>query len=259
VMTEACCPPGSTPYLEASHTEKGSIEDADGVQLYFAPALGASTKALLLLPDVWGWNSGRIRAVADALAGEGYLVAVPKILTPCVGEGTDGDALPPEGVFSLDWIKNFPWPTQKPKVDKTLGFLRAKGATKIGVVGFCYGGHPACWASSENDDIVAGVVLHPSIQLEAFAFGGSVENLVKSVKCPFQIMPAGNDVPKWAEEGDYVSAFKQSAKGSEFVYHVFSEATHGWSIRGDVKDETVKRDVKIAMDEIKAFFAKHMA
>jgi dienelactone hydrolase len=99
----------------------------DSLIQYFAPVADpAPTKALLLCPDVWGWNGGRIRAVADAFAGEGYLVAVPKLLTPCMGEGTDGDALPPDGTFDMGWIKQFPWATQKPKVDAALNFLRSK-------------------------------------------------------------------------------------------------------------------------------------
>merc|ERR1719343_1072546 len=89
------------------------------------------------------------------------------------------------------WIKQFPWKVQKPKVDAVLDYIRAQGVTKIAVFGFCYGGHPACWASSENDDILCGVVFHPSMQLEQFAFGGDFQKLIRSVQAPFFIAPAG--------------------------------------------------------------------
>ena len=40
---------------------------------------------ILLVPDIWGWDSGRVRNIADHLAEAGYLVVVPKILQPtCV-------------------------------------------------------------------------------------------------------------------------------------------------------------------------------
>ena len=41
-----------------------------------------------------------LASVADGLAAEGYLVAVPKLLTPALDGGTDGDALPPDGAFN---------------------------------------------------------------------------------------------------------------------------------------------------------------
>jgi dienelactone hydrolase len=134
-----------------------------------------------------------------------------------------------------------------------------QGATTIGVMGFCYGGHPCCWASAENEDVVAGVVLHPSMQLEQFAFGGDCAALLQSVKCPFFLGPAGNDLPTWGDGGDFVNALKASAKGADFVYSLYPEMTHGWSVRGDVEDAAVKRDVEKVMGEAKAFFAKHMA
>ena len=67
-----------------------------------APVSGMPSAALLLCPDVWGWNGGRMRAIADSLAKEGYAVAVPKLLTPASNGGTDGDALSPTCEFSMD-------------------------------------------------------------------------------------------------------------------------------------------------------------
>ena len=140
-----------------------------------------------------------------------------------------------------------------------LAFLRSKGATKIGVMGFCYGGHPACWAASENEDVAAGVVLHPSMQLETFAFGGKCEELLSQVRCPFMLCPAGNDIPMWAVDGEFCQAFKQAPKGADFDHQLFREMAHGWSLRGDLSDDNVKRDVDSVMAAAKTFFAKHLA
>lgn len=113
----------------------------------------------------------------------GYLVLVPKLLTPAKNGGTDGDALAPDGTFDLDWMKLFPWPTQQPKMAAALSYLEDQGASQIGVVGFCYGGHPVCWASAAlSESIKCGVVFHPSMQLEERAFGGNTELLLSSVK-----------------------------------------------------------------------------
>jgi hypothetical protein len=82
-------------------------------EIYLTGNLGPSGRAILICPDIWGWDSGRIRNIADHLAEADYLVVVPKILQPaCVAMcenviclhphffrlngGTDGDALSPD-------------------------------------------------------------------------------------------------------------------------------------------------------------------
>ena len=110
----ACCPPNAHGYLASTRDHKGSkITVPGGVEAYSAGTLGPSGRAILICPDIWGWDSGRLRNIADHLAEAGYLVVVPKILQPpCVTfhgraialypqfcrleGGTDGDALPPE-------------------------------------------------------------------------------------------------------------------------------------------------------------------
>lgn len=66
--------------------------------------------------------------------------------------------------------------------------------------------------------VKCAVVLHPSIQLESFVFGGDTAALLKSVPCPFFMAPAGNDLPTWAEAGEFGQALRASAKGGECVF-----------------------------------------
>ena len=256
-----CCPPGSLPYLAAEYAPKGTVVQLDGgFELYQAPVPSPSpAAAILICPDVWGWNGGRVRAIADSLAEQGYLVAVGKLLaTPPLDGGTDGDALPPGGAFSMDWIKNFAWPSQQPKVAAMLAHLKAAGPQRIGVMGFCYGGHPCCWASQTDDAVACGVVCHPSTQLEGGAFGGSTEALLASVRCPFLLAPAGNDLPMWSEDGDFGKALKSSVRGGDCVFVEYPEMQHGWSCRGDLADAATARDVDLVMKEAIGFFAKHL-
>lgn len=51
-MAGECCPPGSTPYLEATYTALGHVEKLDAVELYLSPVPASVTKGLLLFPDV---------------------------------------------------------------------------------------------------------------------------------------------------------------------------------------------------------------
>ena len=255
----ACCPVGSLPYLAATSEAKGQVVDARGVMLYETPVVGNPTEALLLCPDVWGWNGGRVRAVADGLAEQGYHVVVAKLLATPGQPGTDGDALAPDDKFSMAWIKNFPWSLQKAKIDAALAYLTRKGAQKIGVMGFCYGGHPACWASRENNyPVKCGVVFHPSMQLEQFAFGGDLKALLSGVQCPFLLAPAGDDLETWGEDSANSAALKDSSRGAECVWKPYPEMSHGWSCRGDLSVPAVARDVDLVMKDAISFFNKYL-
>ena len=75
------------------------------------------------------------------------------------------------------------------------------------------------------------------------AADGDTAALLKSVRCPFLLAPAGNDLPMWSDSGDFGDALKASAKGGECAWSAYPDMSHGWSCRGDLSDEKVKRDV----------------
>ena len=126
--------------------------------------------------------------------------------------------------------------------------------------GFCYGGHPACWASAENPDlIVGGVVCHPSMQLETYAFGGDHLSLARSVKCPFLIAPAEGDLATFGPGTEFAAALGESSKGGECVITPYPEMAHGWVPRGDLSKPEVARDVEAVMGAAIAFFETTMA
>jgi len=219
----ACCPPTALPYLAADYAAKGTTLTTDGVELYMAPPPDAPQAAIILCPDVWGWNGGRVRAVADMIAAEGYLVVVGKFLsTPCFEGGTDGDALPPGGSFDMEWIKNFPWPKQAPKVAAVAAFCKQRLA-------------------------------------ESYAFGGDTAALMQQVPVPFCLMPAGDDEATWGEDAPFSKELRASAAGAACEWKPFHEMSHGFSCRGDLSDPAVDRDVKAAFEETKAFLAKHLS
>merc|ERR550532_3775810 len=97
----ACCPAHAVPYLAADHVDEGSKGQSDGVYYYH---VGGGPIGLMLLSDIFGWNSGRIRAIADAFAKKGFNVWIPAVMDPVEG-GTDGDALPPDFNFPKRMIE----------------------------------------------------------------------------------------------------------------------------------------------------------
>lgn len=87
----SCCPPNSHKFLAHEYTEIGTCAQfANGTEYYHVGS-AASKKAILIIPDIWGWHGGRIRNIADQFAEAGYYAIVPKILLPALEGGTDGD------------------------------------------------------------------------------------------------------------------------------------------------------------------------
>jgi dienelactone hydrolase len=68
-------------YLDPHYETIGHIRKlADGVQFYCSGST-ESHRAIILIPDTFGWNTGRTRNIADYFAMLGYYVIVPGLLT----------------------------------------------------------------------------------------------------------------------------------------------------------------------------------
>ena len=261
----SCCPPGSTGYLQApgDYTPVGAVVSEPGLDAYVT---GAGETAILLFSDVWGWNSGRVRAVADRLAEGGRTVVVPKCLQPALRGGTDGDGLPPDFRIGPDTFESefLPWVREaspiakfRPVLDGAMAFVKGRGAKAIGVVGFCWGAWAAAQASAAYPEIACAAVFHPSIGLEGL-LGGDVAALVAKINCPFYLAAAGNDsADDYGPEGS-ISKALAARFGDKTVTTRFEEVEHGFVLRGDLAAEKVKRDVGLAMDEALAYLATHL-
>mmetsp|Transcript_7499 Transcript_7499/g.18200 ORF Transcript_7499/g.18200 Transcript_7499/m.18200 type:complete len:264 (-) Transcript_7499:114-905(-) len=257
----SCCPPSSLGYLQADATAAGTTVTSGACEFYQVGE--SSSSAILLFPDVWGWNGGRTRLLADEFAQGGYRVYVPKVLNPTLEGGTDGDGLPPNFDLSVRGGEFGPWVTQIPfvggidkKVEALIAYAKEQGATKLGMVGCCWGAWAAFHASAICSDIKCAVAFHPSCQLEGM-FGGDVNELCGRVQCPFYFMPANGDSPDlYGPQGTLVTALQGKFGKDKTRTKLFSDMSHGWVPRGDIKDDKVKRDVQLAMDEARAYLAE---
>jgi dienelactone hydrolase len=121
----SCCPPGSLPALTVDYAPRGEFVTKEGAKFYVTGS-GDSGKAVVGVYDVFGgsmpccplrpldprfaacrlhwfctgFNSGRIRAVADHIADAGFLVIIPDIF--------DGDDVEAHGGFSSATVT---WPS----------------------------------------------------------------------------------------------------------------------------------------------------
>lgn len=88
----ACCPPDSEKYLAATYATIGTTLKVDGTDVeYYATGDATAHRVILFITDVFGWNAGRTRNLADWFSESGYFVVVPKLLGPGLKGGTDGD------------------------------------------------------------------------------------------------------------------------------------------------------------------------
>uniref|UniRef100_A0A2P2I639 Protein AIM2-like n=1 Tax=Hirondellea gigas TaxID=1518452 RepID=A0A2P2I639_9CRUS len=254
-----CCPPGSEPALASSYVPRGELIKLGDLSCY---SIGSGQSAVIVIPDIYGYAGGRMRLIADQLADCGYRVIMPKLLPYDKGEEGDGwpASIPLEGRVAelLKWMGNYPWASQiePPLFKEVIPFLEKNGCTKIGMIGFCWGGWVNFHASA-SDKITCAVSCHPSVQMEGM-FGSNEVELARKIKCPQVLMPAGGDPDNLKPGGEVVKVLEAASFGKDCVFHPFPEMNHGWVCRGDVSKPEVQRDVKAALEIAINFFGKHL-
>ena len=133
-----CCPPGSWPALKSDHVRVGKIENIGrGLPAYVVGSPDAG-KAVIVVPDIFGIDSGRTTSICDQLADAGYFVVCPDVFR---GDFWTEETIEP-GPLSV-WVRNFPYEpvVRKEIADITVPFVKSKGISNIGLWGFCFG----CW------------------------------------------------------------------------------------------------------------------
>lgn len=91
--------------------------------------------------------------------------------------------------------------------------------------------------------------MHPSHPNIAMTLGIDERAILGAVKAPQLFMPAGGDGASVKEGG-----LGSQVLGQKLTIVEFPEMKHGWSVRGDLKDPKVERDVRLAFDKAVDFF-----
>lgn len=77
--------------LSASYVPKGLEAKLDDHTEYYGVGKLSSRFALIMIPDMLGWKSGRIRNIADYFGSNGLYVVIPKLSGSIIeGEGDKG-------------------------------------------------------------------------------------------------------------------------------------------------------------------------
>ena len=180
--------PATNPNLVAGQEIDGSnIEiPADGVQLkgYIArPRGGGSGPGVVVIHE----NRGLVpylRDVADGLASSGYTAVAPDLLSREGGTGSL-EEIPTK-------LREIPRERHVADVESVVRYLKSQpGMTRIGVIGFCFGGAIVWQVATVNSDISAAIPFYgsnppleavPNIRAAVFAvYGGNDERVNQGI------------------------------------------------------------------------------
>eukprot|EP01130_Rhizamoeba_saxonica_P002491 TRINITY_DN12283_c0_g1_i1.p1 TRINITY_DN12283_c0_g1~~TRINITY_DN12283_c0_g1_i1.p1 ORF type:complete len:263 (+),score=78.04 TRINITY_DN12283_c0_g1_i1:38-790(+) len=249
----SCCPAGSWPSLKTDYQPKGETIQLDDLPVYIKGDQ-PNEKAILVIHDVFGVDSGRTKNIVDHLAQEGYLVVLPDFYR--------GDNIPSLDVIK-EWAPKFDYlPNLQIDVrEKVLPFLVENGVKSIGLLGFCWGSWMVFQVSGDEtldtSLFKAGVNFHPSLALEPYVFERSVTDLAGRVEnTPQLLLSASNDPDFVQPDGEVLQILNSKFEGS--AGHFFEEQQHGWVNRGDLEVEATKRDVEKALQLGIDFLAQYV-
>lgn len=147
------------------------------------------------------------------------------------------------------------WKDGKLKSDveeKVIPYAEKNGAKTFGTIGFCWGTYPVIKMSS-NPKIKGGVSMHPSHPNIIKLLGEDEEALLKEISAPQLFCPSKSDSQSVKNGG-----LGEQILGDQLQIIEFPEMSHGWTVRGDLSDPKVERDVKKAFDAAIDFFSNKL-
>ncbi len=231
----------ANPLLAGGTTEGADVQissGGDSVNAYLAkPGGGGSVPGVVVIHE----NRGLVpylRDVADGLASNGYMAVVPDMLSREGGTEAVAD-IPPV-------LSEIPRDRHTTDALAAIQFLKDQGATKIGIIGFCFGGAVTWRAAVASADLSAAVPFYGSnpplegvsdIKAAVFAVYGALDERVN----------AGID--------DMMAALK--AAGTTHDHKVYADAPHAFHNHTNAERHNAAA-AKDAWADALAWFDKHL-
>ncbi|XP_070536194.1 carboxymethylenebutenolidase homolog [Ptychodera flava] len=149
----------------------------DDLNAYLVEPIGSCLAAVVVIHDIYGYELGATRLIADELASRGYTAVMPDLYRGNAWNGT--------GDF-LRWRAQHPQARIDGDMDATLDYIHNDlGIENAAVVGFCFGGRQTVLASGScADRIKAGV---------GFYGAGVTEDELLLMKAPTLLIYAEED------------------------------------------------------------------
>lgn len=191
------------------------------------PAAGAKTgKAIIMVHEWWGLNEG-IQAMAKRYAGEGYTVLAVDLFGLV--------ATTPDAAMKLYQAGMADIAGGEKNLGEAISYLKKAGATSIGSVGYCYGGH---WS------LRTGLVGGANLDAVVMYYGAPITDPAQlaRLKAPVLGLFGGKDtgIPL-----DSVRAMEAAMKkgGRSVTINVYENANHAFANpTGQAYDKTAAED-----------------
>ena len=228
-----------------------TLKSADGFEfpLYVAQPSGRPRGALVVLQEIFGVNS-HIRSLADGFAADGYLALAPAAFQrsqPGVELGYQPEDIGAGRALKAA-IEALPAPGVLADIEASIDYAHKAlgGSSKVGVIGYCWGGLLAWRAACLLQGVACAVPYYG---------GGVTLSPEKDRKphCPVLAHFGAKD-PNIPIDG--VKAFAQAQGGARVQVHVY-EADHGFNC--DQRGAYDAVSAKLARERTLAFFAAHLA
>lgn len=182
-----------------------------------------------------------IQDVARRLALEGFLALAVDMLSPHGGTLADEDkAREMFGTLKLD-------ETTK-QLSGAVPYLaaHAESNSKVGAIGFCWGGGMVNRLAAANPDLKAGVAYY-GVQIPAAQ--------VPAIRAPLLLQYAGNDERVNAGIANYEAALK--ANGKRYTVNIYEGANHAFN--NDTGNRYDKPAADLAWGRTVSFFKQELA
>lgn len=192
----------------------GTVDGA-AVRGYLAKPKGAAKAgpAIVMVHEWWGIND-QIKAMADRYAGEGYTVLAVDLFGGQVATTSDAAMkLYQAGMANI--------PKGERNVASAVDYLRKNGASSVGAVGYCFGGHWSLRTGLAGGANVNAVVMYYGAPITA-------QQELARLKAPVLGLFGGKDtgIPV-----DSVRAMEAQMKkaGRSVTIHVYPNAGHAFA------------------------------
>ncbi|TRY83852.1 hypothetical protein DNTS_006197 [Danionella cerebrum] len=193
----------------------------------------ASTKAIIVIQDIYGWQLPNTRYMADMLAANGYIAVCPDFF---VGK----DPWSPSQDWSTfeQWLEDKKPTNVKKEVDVVLKYLKDRcGVQQVGVVGFCWGGVATHHIALQYEEIKAGVSVYGIVREREDRF---------DLKSPTLFIFAEKDAVIPLYQVTVLEGRLKETSTADFKVKVFPNQTHGFVHR---KREDINPDDKPYIEE----------
>ncbi|KAK3138842.1 hypothetical protein QOZ80_5AG0374100 [Eleusine coracana subsp. coracana] len=239
MASSQCCE--NPPVLDPAGGEGKVVDSFGGIKAYIAGSEGAKA-AVVLVSDVFGFESPNLRNIADKVASSRYFVVVPDFF--------HGDPYAPENAERPIpvWIKSHTPVKGFEEAKPIIAALKEKGMSQVGAAGYCWGAKVVVELAKAHE-IQAAVLLHPSVV--------TVDD-IKEVKCPISIL--GAEIDKISPP-ELVRQFEQVLSATSGVDHfvkIFPGVSHGWSVRYSHDDASAVKSAEEALADMMDWFNKNL-